>query len=250
MSENREIRYVLFNENDIKGHAERGDAVLMSLSRQADAHAPFTVIFVTIHFFGLAPSWQLGARINVVCEEFFLRAEFGVVEAVCGPGDSAEFVLVNPPSYSDPAELSGPDLTPSGLNCLHCGNANDLQRLAAASAVYCPRCGRVFDIYIAQSGDAIHEFFELSYAQFLTIPRSVLQSLPTELQRRLAQCLTEIDDLMDWRPLEGTRYRVQLCEVIDGDDGEEGWGGEVHDELLDYDRGRRMLLQHTPLRVP
>jgi hypothetical protein len=82
--------------------------------------------------------------------------------------------------------------------------------------------------------DPIHEWFELSRAQYLTIPRSVLQSMPTEWQQRFTQCLEELDEAFDWRPESG-RYWVQL---------KNDKGHFVHDPLQDYERGRRRL----PLR--
>jgi hypothetical protein len=33
--------------------------------------------------------------------------------------------------------------------------------------------------------ELIHNWFELTYAQYLTIPRSILQSMPVEWQRRM-----------------------------------------------------------------
>ena len=52
----------------------------------------------------------------------------------------------------------------------------------------------------------INEWFELSYAQFLTVPRLVMESMPHEWQERMAALLRELDDAIDWRPREG-RYR-------------------------------------------
>jgi hypothetical protein len=79
--------------------------------------------------------------------------------------------------------------------------------------------------------DPIHEWFELSYAQYLTVPRSVLQSMSVEWQERFSQCLRELDDMIDWRPAEG-RYWVQL---------KDDRGRFVHDHLMDYERGRRVV---------
>ncbi len=78
---------------------------------------------------------------------------------------------------------------------------------------------------------AIHIWFELSYAQYLTIPRSVLQSMPLEWQERFVRCLRELDNTIDWRPKSG-RYWVQL---------KNDKGLLVHDSLMDYDRGRRRV---------
>lgn len=82
--------------------------------------------------------------------------------------------------------------------------------------------------------EAIHRWFELSYAQYLTVPRSVLQSMPEAWQRKFVALLEKMDEAIDWRPKQG-RYWVQLK------DGEGRW---MRDPLMDYERGRRRL----PLR--
>ena len=82
--------------------------------------------------------------------------------------------------------------------------------------------------------EPIHTWFELSYAQYLTIPRTVLQSMPIEWQRRFVQCLEELDDSIDWRPENGDRY---WCFLRDVDTGR-----FKDDPLADYERGRRRLL--------
>uniref|UniRef100_A0A6M3JFL3 Uncharacterized protein n=1 Tax=viral metagenome TaxID=1070528 RepID=A0A6M3JFL3_9ZZZZ len=55
----------------------------------------------------------------------------------------------------------------------------------------------------------VHEWFELSHAHYLTVPRSVLQSMPVEWQTRFAKCLRELDEALPWRPRAG-RYWVTL----------------------------------------
>lgn len=102
--------------------------------------------------------------------------------------------------------------------------------------------------------EPIHEWFELTYAQYLTIPRSVLQSMPVEWQRRFVQCLEELGETIDWRP-QGLhqQYRVALWEwgeVWDEDEGElvEDWIREVDDPLMDYQRGRRRIPFKSPDR--
>jgi hypothetical protein len=72
--------------------------------------------------------------------------------------------------------------------------------------------------------EPIHAWFELSYAQYLTIPRSILQSMPQEWQERFVKCLEELDETFDWRPSEG-RYWVTL---------KDGNGRYVHDPLMEY----------------
>ena len=55
----------------------------------------------------------------------------------------------------------------------------------------------------------IHDWFELSYASFLTIPRLVMQSMPVAWQRRMVALLEDLDATFDWRPARG-RYWVRL----------------------------------------
>jgi hypothetical protein len=89
----------------------------------------------------------------------------------------------------------------------------------------------------------IHLWFELTYAQYLTIPRSVLQSMPDEWQARFVQCLEELDEAIDWRPASDSQYRVSL-HLINygaGEDGEDTWGPELTDVFQDYERGRRRI---------
>ena len=73
----------------------------------------------------------------------------------------------------------------------------------------------------------ISYWFELSYSQFLTVPRLVLESMPHEWQERMAELLFEMDNTFDWRPKEG-RYWVKL---------KDGNGRYCHAPLGDYRRG-------------
>lgn len=50
-------------------------------------------------------------------------------------------------------------------------------------------------------------WFGLSYANFLTLPRLVMESMPLQWQRTMARLLWEMDDTFDWRPVDG-RYMV------------------------------------------
>lgn len=60
--------------------------------------------------------------------------------------------------------------------------------------------------------EPISYWFGLSYAQFLTIPRLVMENMPLEWQRKMAVLLEELDDTFDWRPKEG-RYWVRLKDA-------------------------------------
>jgi hypothetical protein len=74
--------------------------------------------------------------------------------------------------------------------------------------------------------EAVSGWFELTYAQYLTIPRSLLQAMPPKWQRRFVACLNELDDTFDWRPEDG-RYWVELRD---------GEGRFVADRLKEYRR--------------
>ena len=84
----------------------------------------------------------------------------------------------------------------------------------------------------------VHDWFELSYAQYLTVPRSALQSMPEPWQERLVALLDELDDSVDWRPEAGS-YWVTLR------DGAGRFVSIERDPLMDYDRGRRVV-GHRP----
>lgn len=58
----------------------------------------------------------------------------------------------------------------------------------------------------------ISYWFELSYAQFLTIPRLVMENMPLEWQEKMKTLLEELDDTFDWRPKEGC-YWVRLKDA-------------------------------------
>lgn len=59
------------------------------------------------------------------------------------------------------------------------------------------------------ASEEIHGWFELTYAQYLTIPRSVMEAMPDKWQKRMVACLNELGDTFDWLPGEG-RYWVEL----------------------------------------
>lgn len=77
----------------------------------------------------------------------------------------------------------------------------------------------------------IHDWFELTYAQYLTVPRTALQSMPDDWQEKFVALLEELDDKIDWRPKDGS-YWVKLRNRR---------GAYIVDSLMDYERGRRRL---------
>ena len=83
--------------------------------------------------------------------------------------------------------------------------------------------------------EAIHGWFGLTYAAYLVIPRSVLQSLPGPLQRQLVDALDAIEAHIS--PADApvdldTHYTVHLRDYRNR---------FVGDPLRDYDRGRRRV---------
>lgn len=65
------------------------------------------------------------------------------------------------------------------------------------------------------SKQPVHSYFELSYASYLVLPRSVLQSMPILWQKKFIASLEELDQTMGWReqlPDAGT-YRVTLEDI-------------------------------------
>ena len=86
--------------------------------------------------------------------------------------------------------------------------------------------------YLEQA-EPIHNWFELSYAQYLTVPRSIMEAMPKEWQAKMAAMLDELDETFDWRPDHG-RYWVQLKSAK---------GKIVHDELMEYRRPNREFIE-------
>lgn len=80
----------------------------------------------------------------------------------------------------------------------------------------------------------IHEFFGLSYASYLVLPRTFLQSMPPDWQSRLIDLLNEAEGRLGSYPEEGV-YQVYLVDDK---------GHRIHDPLEEYARGRRRI---TPL---
>lgn len=82
----------------------------------------------------------------------------------------------------------------------------------------------------------LNEYFGLSYAQFITIPRLVVQSMPLEWQNKMKALLEEMDNTFDWRPKEG-RYWVKLKNEK---------GQYCHAPLNDYRHGN---IEHLRIKI-
>lgn len=92
---------------------------------------------------------------------------------------------------------------------------------------------------VSSYSEPIHLWFELSYASYLVLPRSVLQSTPIEWQRRFVECLEELNDMCAGLRLlpDGAHYDV----FVRGDRGR-----RVRDDFAAYERGRRRVALQIP----
>lgn len=125
----------------------------------------------------------------------------------------------------------------------HCDCPRDKVRMGESIITYiwpqegCPSCWPSTTT-VSDTGDtaaldfkqSIHHWFELSYAQYLTIPRSALQSMPMDWQYRFTECLNMLDETINWRPKCG-RYWVRLKDNA---------GRYVHDPLMEYRHASRL----------
>lgn len=88
-----------------------------------------------------------------------------------------------------------------------------------------------------KSQTPIHDWFELTYASYLVLPRSLLQSLSVETQREFVRVLERIyeeeEANMPHHWPHQANIRVQLRDVATG--------RIVKDDLANYERGRRRL---------
>lgn len=91
---------------------------------------------------------------------------------------------------------------------------------------------------VVEAEEPVHEWFELTYAQYLTIPRSILDAMPVEWQHRFVDCLNELDGTFDWRPSEG-RYWVQLKDAQ---------GRYREDPLMEYRHPDRAYIESLRTR--
>ena len=78
----------------------------------------------------------------------------------------------------------------------------------------------------------IHEWFGLTYSNYLVLPRSILQSMPVDWQDRFVSCLREADEAVSGMGDMPDQYTVQARD---------GAGRFIHDDSSDYSRGRRKI---------
>lgn len=88
----------------------------------------------------------------------------------------------------------------------------------------------------SEDEEPIHLWFNLTYASYLVLPRSALQSMPLDWQREFVDCLQELESAIDFPRLPGT-YIVLLRDESTG----KMMSPQKYDPLLEYERGRRRL---------
>lgn len=88
------------------------------------------------------------------------------------------------------------------------------------------------------TNEPIHEYFGLSYANYLVLRRSVLQSAPLEWQQRFVKMLEELEELFGQENLDG-RFVVSHRDAKNR---------ASLDPIPHYERGRtRIPLKEKPL---
>ncbi len=63
--------------------------------------------------------------------------------------------------------------------------------------------------FYERTNGPVHNFFGLTYANYLVLPRSLLQSLPLDIQNRLVAVLDDIEELAGDLP-QPDSYRVNV----------------------------------------
>jgi len=62
--------------------------------------------------------------------------------------------------------------------------------------------------------DQVHNWFGLSYASYLVLPRAILQHMPDEWQTRLVQLLGELEDVVDFNDNDAVNLRDKKGKFI------------------------------------
>ena len=84
---------------------------------------------------------------------------------------------------------------------------------------------------IIQSDGEIHNWFGLSYASHLVLPRSVLQSMPLEWQEKFVEMIKEISKELEVEDMP--EYRVNAIDSTTKK--------FLKDHYAQYERGRRRI---------
>ncbi|MFK3936608.1 hypothetical protein ACI2JA_03710 [Alkalihalobacillus sp. NPDC078783] len=95
----------------------------------------------------------------------------------------------------------------------------------------------------------VHNYFGLTYSNYLVLPRSVIQSMPNEWQHKFVELLEELDNTGWSESLPEGAYKIDYYSYAYEQDehGEEvfTWKNELTDPFLDYKRGRRNVFKES-----
>jgi hypothetical protein len=84
---------------------------------------------------------------------------------------------------------------------------------------------------VIDTSEPVHEWFGLTYSNYLVLPRSILQSMPLEWQKRFVACLQELDQAYEGLNDMPDNYMVRARER----------SRFICDPYADYERGRRRV---------
>ncbi len=117
-------------------------------------------------------------------------------------------------------------------DCAVCGKSIAVEKVTCGECCAAvPSVGAVEEEPLVLDGP-IHNAFGLSYAAYLVIPRTVLQSMPIEWQARFCAAMDETHQRFPgWEPEDG-QWFVYLKDRA---------GRFMRDDLADYERGARRL---------
>jgi len=88
--------------------------------------------------------------------------------------------------------------------------------------------------------ELMEQFWSISRAEYLTVPRSIIQLMPVEWQNKLARLMEEMDNTVDWHPEGEESYWVELgTRYFEDENDGEGQILSVPDPLQEYRHGNR-----------
>lgn len=69
--------------------------------------------------------------------------------------------------------------------------------------------------HVDQPERSLNEWFALTYAQFVVMPRVIMQEMPDIWQNKMIQLLDELDETFDYFPANGNAYFVRVEKSVE-----------------------------------
>ncbi len=86
--------------------------------------------------------------------------------------------------------------------------------------------------------ELMEQFWSISRAEYLTVPRSIIQLMPVEWQNKMGRLMEEMDDAIDWHPEGENHYWVELgTRHFEDESDSEGRIISMPDPLKEYRHG-------------